>query len=145
MLSPVLFSHKSDEWTTPKDFFDRLDAEFHFDVDAASSDENALCRTHFTAENDGLKQDWGGHHVWVNPPYSQIIHWTQKAFNESRKPNTVVVMLVPARTSTRWFQNYCYYRAEVRFVRGRLKFGGSPNCAPFDSMLIIWRGPEEKT
>ena len=82
--------------------------------------------------------------VWCNPPYSNVKEWIRKCYYEGHKPNTTVVALVFARTDTRWWWNYVQHRAEVRFVRGRIKFGGRAN-APFPSALIIYRGPEEKT
>lgn len=77
--------------------------------------------------------------MFVNPPYSDIKAWVQKAWQESTKPNTVVVMLIPARTDTRYFHEYILHRSEIRFLKGRLKFGDSKNCAPFPSMLVIFR------
>ena len=134
-----MFSSKKDDWTTPPDFFKQLDNEFHFTLDAASSEENHLCKNYFTIETDGLSQDWGGHKVFCNPPYGrQIGKWVQKAWEEAKKPNTTIVMLLPARTDTKWFHNYIYHQAKIRFIKGRLKFGGSQNSAPFPSMVVIW-------
>lgn len=87
----------------------------------------------------------GGARVWCNPPYSEIDKWVAKAFYETRNDNTVVVMLIPSRTDTRYFHNYIYQRAEIRFVKGRLKFGNSKNSAPFPSMLVIFRGANIKS
>ncbi len=81
----------------------------------------------------------GGYRVFCNPPYSEISQWVQKSYEESLKPNTIVVMLIPARTDTKYFHDYIYHRSEIRFVRGRLKFGGSKNSAPFPSMIVIFR------
>ena len=134
-----MFSSKKDDWTTPPDFFKQLDNEFHFTLDVASSEENHLCKNYFTIETDGLSQDWGGHKVFCNPPYGrQIGKWVQKAWEEAKKPNTTIVMLLPARTDTKWFHNYIYHQAKIRFIKGRLKFGGSQNSAPFPSMVVIW-------
>lgn len=135
-----LYSHQSDEWATPKSIFDVLDAEFHFTLDPCATDENRKCKKYFTAEQNGLLQDWGGHTVFCNPPYSKIAEWVEKAFRESRKDKTIVVLLIPSRTDTRYFHNFIYQRAEVRFVRGRIKFGDSKNSAPFPSMVVIFRG-----
>ena len=82
----------------------------------------------------------GGHRVFCNPPYSEISKWVEKAFRESRNDNTLVVMLIPARTDTRYFHNFINNRAEVRFVRGRLKFGDAKTSAPFPSMVVVFRG-----
>lgn len=76
---------------------------------------------------------------FCNPPYSQIAEWVKKAYHESHEPGTVVVLLIPARTDTKYFQEYIYHRAEVRFIKGRLKFGKSKNAAPFPSMVVIFR------
>lgn len=139
MKADVLFSRKSDEWGTPQEFYAELNKEFHFDLDPASTDSNALCPCHFTQKQDGLLQDWGGHSVFCNPPYSHIGEWIRKGWQESCKDGTTVVMLVPSRTDTRWFHQYVLHRAEVRFVTGRIKFGDSAYNAPFPSMVVIWR------
>ena len=140
----TMFSSKSDEWATPQAIFEELDKEFHFDLDAAASDDNNKCDRYFTLENSGLSQNWGGYRVFCNPPYSQIDKWVEKAFRETRNDDTLVVMLLPSRTDTRYFHNYIYQRAEIRFIKGRLKFGDSKNSAPFPSMLVIFRGANIK-
>lgn len=140
MNKNVMFSSKTDQWETPKDFFDDLDALFHFTLDACALPENAKCEKYFTPEMDGLKQEWGGV-VWCNPPYGREIgRWVEKGYL-SAKNGCTVVMLLPARTDTKWFHEYCYMNrfATVRFVKGRLKFGGSRNGAPFPSMVVIFR------
>ena len=135
------YSSERDDWETPRELFDRIDAIWHFTVDAASSDSNALCERHFTAESDGLSQDWGGERVWCNPPYGRgIKDWIRKGFEESRKPGTVVVMLVPARTDTAWYHDYVSQADEVAYLRGRLKFSGAESNAPFPSMLVRFGG-----
>lgn len=136
-MNPVMYSSASDNWETPQDFFDALNAEFHFTLDAAASDENAKCARYFTKEQDGLAQDWTGV-VWCNPPYGREVgRWVAKAAGSAEK-GAVVVMLLPARTDTRWFHDYINGRAEVRFVKGRLKFGGAKNSAPFPSMVVVF-------
>lgn len=139
----VMFSSQTDNWATPPDFFEELDAEFHFDLDPCASDENHKCERYFTKEQNGLVQDWGGSRVFCNPPYGkEIADWVRKAFEEGHKENTLVVMLIPARTDTRYFHDYIQHRAEVRFVRGRLKFGNVNQSAPFPSMVVVFRGPK---
>ena len=135
----VLFTSNSDEWETPQEVFDELDREFHFNLDPCSTDENSKCWMHFTKEQNGLQQDWGGYTVFCNPPYSAIQEWVIKCYKESLKPGTVVVMLVPARTDTKWFQEWVYHRSEIRFLKGRLKFGDAVFNAPFPSMVVIFR------
>ena len=141
MNKDVLFSSKTDLWETPQGFFDMLDAEFGFTLDAAADAQNHKCTCYYTREQDGLKQPWSGT-VWCNPPYGrQIGKWVQKASYENAVNNNTIVMLLPARTDTRWFHTYIYKQpnVETRFVRGRLKFGGSKNSAPFPSMVVIFK------
>ena len=138
----VIGSRKSDEWATPQAIFDDLNAEFHFDLDPAATAENRKCKKYFSRDDNGLSKDWGGSRVFCNPPYSEIDRWVRKAWDDGHKANTVVVMLIPARTDTRYFHNYILHRAEIRFIKGRIKFGGRDN-APFPSMVVIYRGPEE--
>lgn len=140
MINDGLFSSNTDEWYTPLDFFRELDDEFHFDLDPCATDENHKCDHYFTREIDGLSQKWGGYNVFCNPPYGREIgKWVQKSYEESKQPNTLVVMLIPARTDTKWFHDYIYGKAEIRFVKGRLKFGGSKQGAPFPSMVVIFK------
>lgn len=135
MNTSGIFSSKSDEWETPLDLFEELDKEHHFTLDPCSTDQNHKCENYFTKEEDGLKQDWGGHIVFCNPPYGrEISKWVEKASKEECK----TVMLIPARTDTKWFHNYIYKKAEVIFLKGRLKFSGSKNSAPFPSMIVIF-------
>lgn len=139
-----MFSSASNEWTTPQDLFDRLNTIYHFNLDAASTDANAKCQNHFTESADCLSQDWGGYTVWLNPPYGrELPKWVEKAYWESRKPNTTVVMLIPARTDTRWFHDYCVH-GKIDFIRGRLKFGGSKWNAPFPSMIVVFENQEPR-
>lgn len=140
MNTEVMFSSKTDLWATPQDFFDALDAEFHFTLDVCALPENAKCEKFYTPDMDGLSQPWKGR-VWCNPPYGREIgQWVRKAFFAFISGGAeVVVMLLPARTDTRWFHEYIYNKAEIRFIKGRLKFGGSTNSAPFPSMVVVFR------
>ena len=132
----VMFSSKTDLWSTPQDFFEGLDKEFGFTLDVCATDENAKCANYFTKETDGLKQEWSGV-CWMNPPYGrEIKQWMKKA-SESR---ATVVCLVPARTDTAWWHDYANKAEEIRFIRGRLKFGDSKNSAPFPSAVVIFKG-----
>lgn len=141
MNKDLMFSSKTDNWSTPQDFFDELDSEFHFTLDPCADDYNHKCVKYFTKEQDGLLQDWSGEVVFCNPPYGKDIKkWCEKCLEESTNNGTTVVMLIHARTDTRWFHDYIYNKAEIRFVKGRLKFGGSANSAPFPSMVVIFRG-----
>lgn len=140
-MNKALFSSATDLWSTPNDFFEKLNEEFHFTLDACATKENAKCPIYYTKEEDGLRQDWEGHTVYCNPPYGrELPKWVEKSYKESRKPNTTVVMLIPARTDTRYFHDYIYHDAtEIRFLKGRLKFGNASNPAPFPSMVVIYR------
>jgi site-specific DNA-methyltransferase (adenine-specific) len=131
-----LFSSESDEWRTPADLFDKLNDKFSFDCDVAATNENALCSTWYTKENNGLINTWGKRN-WCNPPYSQIKDWVFKAHQEAIDGN-LTVMLIPARTCTTWFHEIIYKRYHVEFIRGRLKFSDSKNSAPFPSMLVYF-------
>jgi phage N-6-adenine-methyltransferase len=127
------------EWETPQALFNQLDDEFHFTLDAAASQENAKVSLYYDLLSDGLKQSWDSQTVWCNPPYGrQIKDWVKKA---SEAKNSTVVMLIPSRTDTRWFHEHVYDKPniEVRFIRGRLKFGGNKDNAPFPNMIVIWR------
>lgn len=141
MINKGLFTSNTSEWATPQDFFNKLNEEFHFTLDPCSNHENAKCKKHFTEEQDGLRQSWDNETVFCNPPYGKVLKdWVRKA-SEVKKRGGVVVMLIPARTDTRYFHEYIYQKpnVEIRFIKGRLKFGGSKNSAPFPSMLVIFR------
>lgn len=145
-MNAVHFSSASTEWSTPQDFFDQLNAEFGFTLDVCASKENAKCEFFYSPANDGLEQFWAqdakklGGAIWMNPPYGRGIGvWVSKASAAAQNGATVVCLL-PARTDTRWWHDYIQDKAEVRFVRGRLKFGGAKNSAPFPSVVVIFRG-----
>jgi phage N-6-adenine-methyltransferase len=125
-------------WATPQTFFDKLDAEFHFELDVCASHENAKCPRYFTVEDDGLAQDWGTATCWCNPPYGhEIKKWMAKAVNASRA-GARVVALVPVRTSARWWHDYATKASEIRFVKGRLVFGDCADPAPFSSAVLVF-------
>ena len=133
-------SSKTDNWATPQDFFDNLNEEFHFTLDPCANEENHKCDLFYTKEQDGLTKDWGGNVVFCNPPYGkEIADWVRYSYEQSQKPNTTVVMLIPARTDTRYFHDYIYGKAEIRFIKGRLKFGNATTAAPFPSMVVVYR------
>lgn len=143
MVNDCLFSSKTDSWETPQDLFNELDREFHFTLDACATESNAKVARFFSPEADGLQQTWSGT-VWCNPPYGRETgKWVRKAY-ESEMDGCTSVMLPPARTDTQWFHDYIYHKAEVRFLKGRLKFGESKNSAPFPSMVVIYRGVSRK-
>ena len=138
MINEGVFSSKTDDWATPQDFYEDLDKEFHFTLDPCANELNHKCDKYFTEEQNGLLQDWQGNTVFCNPPYGKVIgDWVKKAHEEAQKPNTTVVMLIPARTDTKYFHDYIYKKHEIRFIKGRLKFSGSKNSAPFPSMVVV--------
>jgi len=143
-MQNALLSSKDMTWCTPQSLFDKLDREFHFTLDAAATEKSAKCERYFTPETDGLAQDWSGETIFCNPPYGRSIGmWVAKGFAESHKPDTTVVMLIPARTDTRYWHLYILPHAEIRFLSGRVKFtdedGVSKHPAPFPSAVVIFK------
>jgi phage N-6-adenine-methyltransferase len=141
MNTAVMFSSEKCEWATPQATFDALHAEFVFEVDVCALASNAKCEHYFTPEMDGLAQKWTGV-CWMNPPYGrEMPKWIRKAY-ESAQEGATVVSLLPARTDTAVWHDYCM-KGEIRFIRGRLKFGGHTNAAPFPSAIVIFRPQTE--
>ena len=141
----LMFSQKTDDWRSPESLLKDLYKEFPFDFDPCP----------LNSSFDGRTMDnWEGNCIFVNPPYSQnrsrgkkgkpshFKGWVEKGLEESRKGKTVV-MLLPARTDTSYFHDYILPNAEIRFIRGRLKFSDHYNPAPFPSMIIIFRGKND--
>ena len=135
---------KTDDWATPQSLFDEWDARYGFTLDVAASSTNAKCLEWFGLDHpdisrrDGLKVDWYGT-VWCNPPYGrQIADWVMKA----HVYQGTSVLLLPARTDTRWFHDYCYMtgRVTIKFLKGRIKFGAGLAPAPFPSMVAVFSG-----
>lgn len=158
MVDKALFSSNSEEWETPQDLFDQLNETYKFNLDPCATPENAKCPVYFTKELDGLKQSWVSvtgkgwidyipGRVFCNPPYGRgtIDKWTKKAREEIENGNAeLIVMLLPVRTCTRWFHEDVVPVADaVYFIRGRLKFGGAKNSAPFPSMVAVYTKEEE--
>ena len=147
MVNKGLFSSKSVEWETPQILFDALNHEFGFTLDVCASEKNFKCEKYFDIKTNGLTQDWSGNICWMNPPYGREIgKWVAKAAKEARNGATVVCLL-PARTDTRWFHDFIWdyinsiprSGVEIRFLKGRIKFVGAKNSAPFPSMIVIFR------
>lgn len=151
-MNAALLSSKKMDYCTPQAFFDELNREFHFTLDAAATDKSAKCPAYFTPETDGLKSPWnvaGGGPVFCNPPYGREVgKWVRKAYEEAQS-GTTVVLLIPARTDTTYFHDYIYGKAEIRFIRGRLRFtdeeGNAYAPAPFPSMVVIYNGTKEES
>ena len=138
-MDNVHFSSKTDEWETPLDVFRPLNARFGFTLDVCATPQNTKCKRYFTRKEDGLKQDWGSEICWMNPPYGREIgKWMRKA-HETGKHGGVVVCLVPSRTDTAWWHDYAM-KGTITFLRGRLKFGGHKNAAPFPSAIVVFGG-----
>ena len=139
-MNAGMFTSSTDEWPTPHWLFDALNREFEFTLDPCATHENTRCVRHFTRDEDGLKQDWRNHVVWMNPPYGREIgRWMKKAF-ESAQFGATVVCLVPSRTDTFWWHRYAM-KGEIRLLRGRLTFVGGKHPAPFPSALVVFRPP----
>lgn len=125
-MNRVHFSSATDHWATPKAVYEDLNREFHFVDDP--------CPLNGTG---GLERDWISP-VFCNPPYSDIKTWAKKAFDEARQGKTVV-LLVPSRTDTRWWHEYIMQASEIRFLKGRLKFGTAKFNAPFPSCVVVFK------
>ena len=143
MNGDVMFSSKTDEWETPQGLFDEYNTAYNFALDACADENNKKCKMFWSKEDDGLSKDahWTIYgNVWMNPPYGrQIGKWVEKAFKESNEvKGNAVVCLLPARTDTKWFHDYCM-AGNIRFLKGRLKFSNSKNTAPFPSMIVIFK------
>ena len=133
----VHWMSKRHDWETPQWLFDILDAEFGFTLDPCATPQNAKCKKFFTPEVDGLKQSWAGEVVFMNPPYGKEIGlWVKKAYEEKE---AMVVCLIPARTDTHWWHKYVMKADEIRFIKGRLKFGEAQYNAPFPSAIVVFK------
>jgi len=141
-MSNVHFMSLSVEWATPQSLFDELDREFHFTLDPCATAENAKCTKFYTKWDDGLSKDWSRETVFMNPPYGREIgDWMAKAYKESLK-GAKVVCLIPSRTDTRWWHEFVMKAKEIRFIKGRVKFGGHKNSAPFPSAIVVFEKGE---
>jgi phage N-6-adenine-methyltransferase len=141
----VMFSSNSDEWETPQAFFKKLNQRYGpFTLDPCANGLNSKCSNFFTEHQDGLKKDWSGNRSFVNPPYSKIKDWVRKAYEEGQKENTSVVLLIPSRTDTKYFREYCMKADRLYFIEGRLKFKNPQNkkgnTAPFPSLVCVFDG-----
>ena len=137
----VHFSSETEMWATPQEFFDKYNELYKFETDVCASPENAKCEQYFTEQDNGLEQDWKGS-CWMNPPYGRTIKsWMKKAY-ESSLDGATVVCLVPSRTDTVWWHEYAV-KGDIEFIKGRLKFGGHKNPAPFPSAVVVFKGVEQ--
>lgn len=132
-----------DNWWTPDDLFKEIcDRYGPFTLDVAADATNAKCAEYFTAEQDGLLMPWSGS-VWCNPPYTNLIQWVKKAYEETQAGRCIqAVLLLPAHTSTAWFHDYGLPHAEIYWIRGKRKFGGTGKSAIMPSVVLVFRSPE---
>lgn len=138
-MNKVHFSSEDNTYETPQDFFDKLNSKYNFTLDPCCTSETAKCDKFFTIEDDGLKQSWENEIVFCNPPYGrELPKWVEKCYDEAKDNNALVVMLIPARTDTKYFHKFIYKKrnVSVEFLKGRLKFGNEKNSAPFPSMVV---------
>ena len=142
------FDTKKQEWETPNILFNQLNNEFHFTFDLAADSCNKKCKCFFSKDDDALKQTWSGV-CWLNPPYGskeyKLENWIKKAFTESQREDCTVVMLIPARTNTRWWHNYCMKSAEVKFICGRPKFGNATHGLPQPLAIVVFKKHQGST
>lgn len=131
-------------WATPPEVFEPLHREFQFTLDACATPENAKLPRFYTETDDGLSKSWAGERVFMNPPYGREIYaWTKKAREEATK-GALVVGLLPASCDLQWWHDDVVGHAEVRYIRGRVRFlTGGPYRASgfFASVVVIWHGP----
>src|SRR5688572_3008230 len=135
----VYHQRGKDDWESPDDVFRPLNEEFEFTLDVCADVYNRKCERFFSKEKDGLSQIWAPEVCWMNPPYSEWAKWVEKAYKEAALGATVVALL-PARTDTKAFHEWIYNEptVEIRFVKGRVKFVGAENGAPFPSMIVVF-------
>lgn len=146
----VMFSSNKQDWETPRWIFDKYNEQFNFTLDAAASKKNHLCEKYYTEKNSAFNYEWSGETVWCNPPYNNIKRWYAKCYGEAQKDGVTVVMLVPAKTDTKYFHEYVWDTDkhkpkegnEVHFLKGRIRFSNCKDNAPFPSMIVIMRGED---
>lgn len=144
MLNYGLFTSNKEDWETPGIFFNNLNEKYHFNWDLAASDDNAKCNNYLTRDDNSLEQNWGGldGNLFLNPPYGRELKlWVKKAAETHLKNGQYLVLLIPARTDTSYWHDFIFGKAQINFLRGRLKFelnGESKDAAPFPSALVIY-------
>jgi site-specific DNA-methyltransferase (adenine-specific) len=144
----VMFSSKSDEWATPQKLFDKLNSSYNFTLDPCATAETAKCTKFYTQQDDGLSKSWANESVFINPPYSNVAGWVEKAYKENAENGATCVLLIPARTDTKWFHRYCMQADAIQFIKSRVKFengSSKPNSAPFPSMIVVFDGKNNNT
>ena len=136
-MDNIHFSMESNEWETPQELYDELNKQYGFTLDPCATKKSAKCDKYYTKEDDGLSKDWSGEIVFMNPPYGrEISKWVKKA---SETKSAVVVCLIPSRTDTKYWHNYIFSKShKIMFIKGRLKFSGHKNSAPFPSAIVVF-------
>ena len=136
-MDNIHFKSESNEWGTPQELYNELNEEYGFTLDPCATSENAKCNKYYTKEDDGLSKDWSREIVFMNPPYGrEISKWVKKA---SETKSAIVVCLIPSRTDTKYWHNYIFPKAhKIMFIKGRLKFSGHKNSAPFPSAIVVF-------
>lgn len=140
MNTEVMFSSNDHDWETPQELFNNLNDEFHFTLDPCASISNHKCEMYYTEEMNGLSLNWKGYTVFINPPYGREQKvWIKKAYKEFMDNDVTSVLLIPSRTDTAIFHDIIFpHASQIRFIRGRLKFSGCSNAAPFPSCIVIF-------
>ena len=143
MNTNLMFSSKNEKFSTPQYIYNNLNREFHFTLDPCCEEfTKKVPDNYYTAETNGLDKSWEGETVFMNPPYGrkETGVWIRKAYEESLKPDTTVVALIPSRTDTKFWHDCCMNASEIRFIKGRLKFGEATEAAPFPSCVVVFNG-----
>lgn len=138
------FESSKQDWETPQDLFDLLHRQYHFTFDLAADKNNTKCEKYYTEENDALSVEWHGR-CWLNPPYggnstNKLALWVEKAYVECKKPTCEVTLLIPARTNTNWWHEYCMRSSELMFIKGRPKFGDAKHGLPQPLAVVHFTG-----
>ena len=139
-MDNIHFSMESNEWETPQELYDELNKQYGVKLDPCATEKSAKCDKYYTKEDDGLAQNWRDEIVFMNPPYGrEISKWVEKAYIESIHEDCIVVCLIPSRTDTKYWHDYIFSKAhKIMFIKGRLKFSGHKNSAPFPSAIVVF-------
>lgn len=145
MNKELMFSSEVHTYSTPQWLFDKLNSQFNFTLDACADKSNHKCDKYYTENDNGLIQNWNDETVWINPPYGQMQKtWVRKAYDEFVNNNATCVLLIPARVDTALFHDLIFPHAtQIQFLKGRLKFSGHKNSAPFPSAIVIFDGKSD--
>jgi phage N-6-adenine-methyltransferase len=143
------FAKTSQDYETPIDLFNKLNAEFKFDIDLAASDTNKKVMTFFSEKQDALQQDWTGKVGFLNPPQGydgfKWEDWLAKAHDAAHTKGTTIVCLLPVRTNVKWWYKICMEAAEIRFLEKRLRFANNPNPLPQPMAIVVFKNCPAKT